>query len=79
MGINYRALSVGHSESNASDLFSWKLLVFKSTRVELIDDGDLGFSLKQRILIIKTFSQRLHSGLLLIMVVAEMLSHGLRQ
>ena len=78
-GYYYRALSVGHYERNASYLFSWKLLVLKSMHVQLIDDGDLSSSLKQRILITETFSQRFHISLLLIKIVAEMLSHGLIQ
>lgn len=36
--------------------------------VDLIDGGDFSFSLKQSILVIETFSQRLQTGLLLIKV-----------
>lgn len=36
--------------------------------VDLIDDGDFSFSLKQSVLVIETFSQRLQVGLLLIKV-----------
>ena len=36
--------------------------------VDLIDDGDFSFSLKQSVLVIETFSQKLQIGLLLIKV-----------
>lgn len=36
--------------------------------VDLIDDGDFSFSLKQNVLVIETFCHRLQIGLLLIKV-----------